>query len=106
VSDLLYTIDLVTLAVRPQTDLVEVLEFLGGGSTCKSIEEIGVDVELFAGVVDFVEDGGRVGGKITCVCLWSVSVAITATEMEEWRTLKKYSSRPSDVEGALPLLPS
>jgi hypothetical protein len=69
VCDLLDSVLLLALAVRPQTDLVEVLEFLGRGGAGQGVEEVVVDVEFVALVLGFVEDTLRVGCEVTCVCL-------------------------------------
>lgn len=73
VRDLLDAVLLLALAVRPQTDLVEVLELLGRGSASQGVEEVVVDIELVALVLGLVEDALRVGREITGVCLWTVS---------------------------------
>jgi hypothetical protein len=53
---------LVTLAVRPETDLVEVFEFLGRGSALKSLKEVVVNV-------DVIEDVLGIRGEAACICL-------------------------------------
>lgn len=73
-SDLLDAVLLLAFAVRPQADLVEVLEILGRGGAGQRFEQVVVDLELVGLVSDLVEDGLRVGGEITCVCLWTLLV--------------------------------
>lgn len=74
IGDDFLAVALVTLAVRPQTDLVEVLELLGGGSALQSLEEVVVDVDVLGEVV---EDIVWVGGEAACICLWEL--------LELWR---------------------
>lgn len=63
---LLAVLVLVALAVRPQTDLVEVLELLGGGGALEGLEELGVGLDV---VWEVVEDVVRIGVEGACVGL-------------------------------------
>lgn len=73
VSDDLFAVLLVTLAVRPETDLVEVLELLGGCGALQSLEEVVVDVDVLG---EIIEDVVGVSSEAACICLWGLS---------EWR---------------------
>jgi hypothetical protein len=57
---------LVAGAVRPEADLVEILEVLGGGGALESLGELVVDGDAVGKVV---EDIVGVGCKPACVCL-------------------------------------
>lgn len=69
VCDLFDAVFLLARAVRPQTDLVEVLEVLGRGGACQGLEQVVVYVNFVASVLDLVENGLWVRCEITCVCL-------------------------------------
>jgi hypothetical protein len=59
----------VALAVRPETDLVEVLEVLGRGGALERVEEVVVDLDVIGEVVF---DVFGVFFEFTCVCLWGM----------------------------------
>lgn len=63
---LLAVLVLVALAVRPETDLVEILELLGRGGALEGLEELRVGLDV---VREFIEDVVRVGVEGACVGL-------------------------------------
>jgi hypothetical protein len=66
-GDCLLAVDLVTLAVAPQANLVKVLQFLGRCGALEGLEKIVVELDVVREVVD---NALGIRSKAACVCLW------------------------------------